>query len=184
MTRRAWTILAVDLAAAAAFGGAVLSGGGSSPIVIEPSPAGLFSDAQWQTVQSRVVRRGFDPAGIRVVGGTMLLPQRQPFALIAGTAHARQCFVPVRGVALGRTVCSVSKPMLVFTAPGRMTAVIGLAGRGVVALAIEDRAGHVTGLPLVSVGGILTFAGGASVGRILRAYGADGHVLERMKLRA
>jgi hypothetical protein len=74
MKRRVWKILAVDLAAGAVFGGAVLSGRGASPTVVAPSPApswGLFSPAQWQTVSGRLARRGFEPASIRVVGGML-----------------------------------------------------------------------------------------------------------------
>ena len=185
MTRRVWAILAVDLAAGAVFGGAVLSGGGASPTVIEPSPSpswGLFSQAQWQTVQSRVIRRGFDPASIRVVGGMMLLPKRQPLAFVAGTTKGRVCVVPVRGVELGPTTCNVNKPLVRFSAPGKMKGILGLVGRGVVGLSATDREGHVIGLPLIHVGGMLTFADDVTDAVNLRAYGADGHVLARIAL--
>ena len=186
MKRRVWKILAVDLAAGAVFGGAVLSGRGASPTVVAPSPApswGLFSPAQWQTVSGRLARRGFEPASIRVVGG-MLLPQDRPFVFVAGTTGGRVCVVPVRGVHLGPTTCHAGKALVLFRSPGTMRGVLGLVGRGVVGLSATDREGHVTGLPLIRVGGMLTFVDDVTDAVNLRAYGADGHVLARIELRA
>ena len=182
MKRRVWMILAADLAAGAVFGGAVVAGGGSSPTVIQPSSAswGLFSPAQWQTVEARVVRRGFEPDGIRVVGGMMLLPQRQPLAFVAGTTGGRVCVVPVSGVRLGPTTCSATKPIVLFGTPDATMGMLGLVGRGVVGLSATDREGNVIGLPLIQVGAMLTFADTMPDAVTLRAYDARGHVLARV----
>jgi hypothetical protein len=186
MKRRVWKILAVDLAAGAVFGCVVLSGGGASPTVVAPSPApswGLFSPAQWQTVSGRLARRGFEPASIRVVGG-MLLPQDRPFVFVAGTTGGRLCVVPVRGVHLGPTTCHAGKALVLFRSPGTMRGVLGLVGRGVVGLSATDREGRVIGLPLIRVGGMLTFADDVTDAVSLRAYRADGRVLARIDLGA
>lgn len=175
-------LLAVDLAAGAVFGGAVLSGGGASPTVIESSPSpswGLFSPAQWQTVEARVVRRGFEPDGIHVVGGMMLLPERKPLAFVAGTTGGRVCVVPVSGVRLGPTTCSVEKPIVLFGPPEATMGMLGLVGRGGVGLSATDREGNVIGLPLIRVGAMLTFADTMPDAVTLRAYDARGHVLAR-----
>jgi len=187
MSRRIWMILAADLAAGAAFGGAILAGGGSSPSVFQSSPSaswGLFSPAQWQTVQTRFVRRGFEPAGLRVVGGMMLLPQRRPLALVAGTNKGRECVVPVRGVQLGPTTCDVDRPLVLFGPRHATMGLLGLVGSGVVGVSATDRAGRVTGLPLIQVGAILTFADTFAGTVTLRAYGKGGRVLARVDLAA
>jgi hypothetical protein len=187
MKRRVWMILAADLAAGAVFGGAILAGGGSSPTVIQPSSSswGLFSPAQWKTVQARVVRRGFEPAGIRVAGGMMLLPERKPFAFVAGTTGGRVCVVPVSGIRLGPTTCSAKKPIVLFrsthTTKGML---LGLVGRGVVGLSATDREGNVLGLPLIRVGAMLTFADDFPGAVSLRAYGTGGNVVARVDLGA
>jgi hypothetical protein len=186
MKRRVLMILAADLAAGLVFGCAVLAGGGSSPLVIQPSSAswGLFSPSQWQTVEASVVRRGFEPDGIRVVGGMMLLPQRQPLAFVAGTTGGRVCVVPVTGVRLGPTTCSAAKPIVLFGPPEATKGMLGLVGRGVVGLSATDREGNVTGQPLIQVGGMLTFAGTFAGAVTLRAYDSGGNVLGRIDVGA
>jgi hypothetical protein len=183
MKRRVWMILAADLAAGAVFAGAVLAGSGPSSTVFQPTSAswGLFSPAQWKTVQARVVRRGFEPVGIRIVGGVTLLPQRQPLAFVAGTTGGRVCIVPVEGARLGPTTCSVDKPIVLFRPPGTTQGMLlGLVGHGVVGLSATDREGNVLGLPLVRVGAMLTFAADFPDAVSLRAYDADGDVLARI----
>jgi hypothetical protein len=177
-------ILAADLAAAAIFGGAVLAGGGSSP-TFRPSSAswGVFSPAQWKTVQDRLVRRGFELVGIRIVGGTVLLPQRQPLAFVAGTTEGRVCVVPVAGAWLGPTTCSADKPIVLF-GPAHKGVLLGLVGRSVVGLSAVERDGRVLGLPLFRVGAMLTFADDVPGAVSLRASDSRGRVLARVDVGA
>jgi hypothetical protein len=161
----------------------------------EPNPwRGYFSPAQWRTVQFGVARRGLDPASARVIGVVSVVQGHRPFVLVAATSKAgRPCFVPVLGVRFGPTTCRLSTPVVVFTArdhskipsvPAQTDwAVLGLAGHGVVAVSLGDRAGSCSNATTASVDGVLTFAGTAyaSIG-VLRAYDAGGRVILRVDL--
>jgi hypothetical protein len=139
-------------------------------------------------VTTRLERRGFTAARTRVVEAVGEQRQR-PFALVAATsASGRTCFVPVRGISLGATLCHMTKPVVLWTAPDhwhhlRLTNVLGVARRDVVGISIDQRSGgypHTQGLPLIEDSGRLTFAGGFADASVLRARDARGRVLFRL----
>jgi hypothetical protein len=185
VTRRAWMLLAVGALLAASLGGFVLAKRGSSaPFKASPS-WGVFTPAQWGAVTAGIERRGFAASGIRVVE-VAGVPRRRPFALVAATAASgRTCFVPVRGVALGPTVCRIAKPVVLWTQPAhwhglRVTNVLGLARHDVTGVSVDQLLSgrhSVGGLPLIAGPGLSTFAGGFTRLSVLRARNAQNRVL-------
>jgi hypothetical protein len=178
-------MLAVGALLAVSLGGVVLAKRGSSA-PFKPSPSwGVFTPAQWSSVSAGIEQRGFPAAGIRVVQAVGE-QGRRPFALIAATsARGPTCFVPVRGVALGATVCRIAKPVVLWTEPDRwhgirVTNVLGLARHDVVGVSADQVLGgrrSVAGLVLVSGPGPSTFAGGFAHLSVLRARNAQNRVL-------
>jgi hypothetical protein len=140
---------AVVVAAAAVF--AAGRGRSSSPIK-RSAHWGLYSAAQWNAVSVSFARRGFSRDSVRIVTGTRLA-NGQPFALIGARSNtARTCFAVARGTVLGATICRISKPLIVFSAPDTCAAcslagpalkvhtVLGLVRAGVTATMIsQDR---------------------------------------------
>jgi hypothetical protein len=195
VTRRAWILLAIGVVAAVLTGGAFARAGQSDFKPSKPQPGwGMFSPAAWRTVSSRIERRGFDAATIRLVGVTDTSDGR-PFGLVAGRSRTgATCVTPVRGATVGATVCRLTKPLVVFSAPQtrtegtpprlvHATAVLGIARHDVAGIVVEDSRAHPTGMILVQTGRMLTFASGFSDPSSLRAFDAKGRTLARVVLR-
>jgi hypothetical protein len=188
-------LLAVGALLAASLGGFVLANRGSSA-PFKPLPSwGVFTPAQWQSVSARLEQRGFAASSIRVVEAVGQHNKRI-FALVAATsAGGHTCVVPVQRLALGRTICHMTKPVVLFMAPdywnaaaanGRpvhrvdVTDVLGVARRDVTGVTLDqllDGRRSVQGLPLIEDSGLLTFAGSFADATALRARNARGRVL-------
>lgn len=198
MTRRAWTMLALGLVVAVAVG--VGFGRSGKPQCCSKPLAswGIFTAAQWSSLTGTIARRGFDGSSVRVVSSAALANGRS-FALLAATSRTgATCVVSVTGDALGPTMCRLSKPLLLFTAPDawavpatpgvsahtvHATAVLGLVRPDVTAVVARDHRGNATGVALVAAGRMGAFAGSYADITSLRAYGAHGRVLMRVTLR-
>jgi hypothetical protein len=178
-------LLALGALLAASLGGFVHAKRGSSAL-FKPSPSwGVFTAAQWDSVTAGIERRGFPASGIHVVE-VAGVPRRRPFALVAATkASGRTCFVPVRGVVLGSTVCHLAKPVVLWTELADWNGVpvinvLGLARHDVVGVSAGQLLGgrrSVAGLVLVSGNGPSTFSEGFTRRSVLRARNAQNRVL-------
>jgi hypothetical protein len=200
VTRRAWIVLALGLVAAVMTGGAFARAGRSDFRPSPPQPGwGMFTPAAWKTVSSRIERRGFAAASIQLVGGTDTSDGR-PFGLVAGRSRTgATCVTPVRGTTVGATVCRLTKPFVVFTAPQtwkdaavpgvpahvvHATAVLGIARHDVTGIVVRDSQHRgATGMSLIQTGRLTTFAGGFVDLASLRAFDAKNHTLARLVLR-
>jgi hypothetical protein len=196
VTRRAWILLAFGLVAAVMTAGAFARAGQSDFKPSKPQPGwGMFTSAQWDTLARRIEGRGFDAASIRLVGVTDTSDGRA-FGLVAGRSHAGEtCVTPVRGTTLGATVCKLSKPLVVFTAPQswkegtpakvvHATAVLGIARHDVAGIVVNDSLDRPSGMALIQTGKLATFAAGFRNLSSLRAFDAKNHTLARLVLRA
>jgi hypothetical protein len=195
VTRRAWTIAAIGLAAAVALGGFSVAKARSTTTFAPSASWSLFSPEQWSAVKSALGRRGFDASTVRVLSGTQT-SRRKPFALVEaqrGTQPA--CVSIVRGAAVGSTVCRLRKPLLYFAlhdrcvpcapaggAPARVVLLLGLARRDVASLASTDASGLETGGTLTPAPLGWAFQSGAAVQTDLIARDAAGRVLARVAL--
>jgi hypothetical protein len=199
VTRRAWILIALGIVAGIATAGA-FARVGRPWVMSKPLPGwGVFTPAEWNTVARGAERRGFDAASIRLVGVTDTTNGR-PFGLLAGrSGTGATCVVPVRGTTLGATICKVSKPLVVFTAPQtwkeaaipgvpahvvHATAVLGIARHDVAGIVVEDEQHRPSGMGLVQTGRLTTFAGGFRSLASLRAFDAKNRTLARLVLRA
>jgi hypothetical protein len=200
VTRRAWILLALGVVAAVMTAGAFARAGQSDFKPSKPQPGwGVFTAAQWKTLSLRVGRRGFAPGSVRIVTA-MDTTGHRPFALVAGTTlTGATCIIPVTGMTLGLTVCRLSKPLVVFTAPNNWrdaavpgipahvvhaVSVIGIARHDVSGVVARDGSGIAQGLPVIESGRLRTFAGGFRSLASLRAFDAKNHTLARLVLRA
>jgi hypothetical protein len=165
VTRRAWIVLALGLVAAVVTAGAFARAGRSDFQPSKPQPGwGMFSAAEWKTLSLRLERRGFDAAGIRLVGATDTTKGRA-FGLLAGRSRTgTTCVVPVTGTTLGATVCRLTRPFIT----------------GIV---VEDKQHRRTGIALMQTGSLTTFAGGYVGVTSLRAFDAHNRTLMRLELR-
>jgi hypothetical protein len=192
-------LLLAGVVVAAVTAGAFAHAGRSGFTPSKPQPGwGLFTRAQWKTLSLRVERRGFATGSIRVVSA-MDATGHRPFALVAATTGTgATCIVPVRGMTLGLTVCRLSTPVLVFTAPStwrdaavpgipahivHAVSVIGIARRDVSGVVARGASGMVQGLPLIEEGGLRTFGGGFRSLTSLRAFDAKNRTLAHLVLR-
>jgi hypothetical protein len=192
-------MLAFGVVLAAVTVGAFARAGRSELISSKPLPGwGMFTPAEWQTVTLGIERRGFDPGSIRLVGGTDTTNHR-PFGLIAGRSRTgATCVTPVKGTTLGLTVCKLSKPLVLFTAPEtwkdaaafgvpahvvHATAVLGIARHDVAGIVVQDHLNRRTGMALIQTGRLTTFAAGFSDLASLRAFDAKNRTLARVVLR-
>ena len=192
MTRRAWAIAAIGLAAAVALGGFSVAKARSTTTFTPSASWSLFSPEQWRAVKSALGRRGFDPWTVRVLSGTQT-SRRKPFALVEAQRGAgRACVSVVRGAAVGSMVCRLRKPLVFFalrdrcvpcapagSAPARVVLVLGLARRDVASLASSDASGRETGGTLTPAPFGWAFQSGATVQTELVARDAAGRVLAR-----
>jgi hypothetical protein len=196
VTRRAWIFAALGVVAAVVTAGAFARAGQPDFAPSKPQPGwGVFTPAQWKMVSLRIERRGFDAASIRLVNVTDTTRHR-PFGLVAGRSSAgTTCVTPVTGTTLGATVCKLSKPLVVFTAPQtwnegtprhvvRATAVLGIARHDVAGIVVRDNLDRPTGMPLIQTGKLTTFAAGFRNMSSLRAFDAKNRTLARLVLQA
>ena len=200
MTRRAWILLVFGAVAAVVTAGAFAHAGRSEFTSSKPLPSwGMFTPAEWKTVSLRVEHRGFDAASIHLVGVTDTTRGRR-FGLVAGRSRAgATCVTPVTGTTLGMTVCRLTKPLVLFTAPQtwkvgaafgmpahvmHATAVVGIARHDVGSIVVQDNLDHPTGMTLIQTGRLLTFATGFADPSSLSVYNAKGRLLEHLVLRS
>jgi hypothetical protein len=187
VTLRAWKILVVGVLAIAASSVLAVTKGHSSPASKTPASWGLYSTRDWDAITSTFARRGFARTAVHVVTGTQLA-NGQSFALIGShTNTGRTCFAVARGVALGRTICHISKPLTVFFAPDKCAAcspggppenthaVLALV-RGDVTLTMISQ-GRESGVGVVPAGMGFAFNSSFRAGDRLRARDATGRVL-------
>ena len=188
VTRRAWLILVVGVLLAGATGGFALANRGESAVFTPTASWNMFPPAQWQSLRTKAGSRGFAPATLHVVAASSKA-DGTPLAILAGRKTGRMCFAVVTGHALGRTICKLGKPLLVFAFRDRYgnrpaIDVLGLARRDVQSVAAEgvmNGRPWVAGVTLMPLPGAFAFAGGTSgpkpvyVGR-----GASGRVLTRV----
>jgi hypothetical protein len=195
VTRRAWILAAFGILAAVLTAGAFARAGRPDFTPSKPEPGwGVFTPAQWKTVALGIERRGFDAASIRLVNVTDTADHR-PFGLVAGTSSAgTTCVTPVTGTTLGATVCKLTKPLVVFTAPQtwnegspahvvHATAVLGIARHDVSGI-VAGESGRQAGMFLIRAGRLGTFASGFRNMSSLRAFNVKNRTLARLVFRA
>jgi hypothetical protein len=197
VTRRAWILLLIGSGAIAGTGAFAVTNGRSTPSVIPPSHWGLYSNSTWETVAAKFNRRGFNRASVHVVTGTKLMGNGESFAVLGARSDSgRDCFAVVRRTSMGKTICEVSKPLLVFTqrdvcapcAPGRTpleTLTILALVRDDVNTVTMTSHGDESGLAMVPAGGG-TYALNALAVRnnsLLRARGTGTSILAKLRLR-
>jgi hypothetical protein len=187
---RAWTILALGAVVIAAVGGFAVSQGRSSSSIKVTAHWGLYSPAKWDAVTAGFARRGFARDSVRIVTASRLA-NGQSFALLGARSNmGRTCFAVARGIVLGATICRISKPLMVFSAPDtcapcspalKTRSILGLVRSDVTATMISE--GHESGLGVVPAGP--GFAFNTSPVRPddrLRARDASGRVLASITL--
>jgi hypothetical protein len=183
--------------AIAGTGAFAVTNGHSTPTVTPAIHWGLYSNSTWDAVAAKFERRGFNRASVHVVTGTKLMATGEPFALLgARSDSSRDCFAVARGTSLGRTICDVSKPLMVFTqrdvcascAPGRTPlktlTILGLVRPGVNTVTMTSH-GDESGLAIVPAGdGTYAFnVGAVRNNSLLRARGTGTSILAKIKLR-
>jgi hypothetical protein len=194
VTPRAWKILALGAAVIAASGGFAATAGRSSPS--KPSASwGLYSPEKWHGVAASFSHRGFARDSVRIVTATRLA-NGQAFALIGGRSQSgRTCFAVARGVVIGSTICQISKPVVVFSAPDACAPCspggTPLETRTILALVRGDvtvkmiSQGHESGIGVVpAAAGFAFSAGFLRNGDRLEARNAAGRVLARVTFRS
>jgi hypothetical protein len=188
VTPRAWKTLALGAVVIAAVGGFAASQARSSSSIKPSAHWGLYSSARWDAVAASFARRGFARDSVRIVTAARLA-NGQPFALLGARSNTgRTCFAVGRGIVLGATICRISKPLMVFSAPDTCAAcspggralktrsILGLVRSDVTATMIsQQREG---GLGVVPAGPGFAFnTSFVRPGDRLRARDALGHVL-------
>jgi hypothetical protein len=197
VTRRAWILAALGLLAIAGTG-AFAATSGHSTSTFSPLPHwGLYSDATWDVVATKLERRGFSRASVHVATGTKLMATDQPFALLGARSDSgRDCFTVVRGTALGPTICRVSKPLVVFTEPDLCAAcspgrsplktltILSLVRHDVSSVTmIADGRESGMGISPVDGGSYAFNAGATRSNTVIRARGAGQSILAEIRLR-
>jgi hypothetical protein len=193
MTLRAWKALALGAVVIAAVGGFAASQGHSS--IKTAAHWGLYSSGKWDAVAASFERRGFRRDSVRIVTGARLA-NGQPFALLAARSNTgRTCFAVGRGIALGATICRISKPLMVFSAPDtcaacspggpalKTRAILGLVRSDVTATLVSQL--HEGGLGVVPAGPGFAFnTSSVRPADRLRARDASGRVLASITFRS
>lgn len=187
MTLRAWKILALGVLAIAGSGALAATKSDSSSASKTPASWGLYSSHDWDTITTTFARRGFARHAVHVVTGTQLA-NGQSFAVIGSHTNAgRTCFAVARGVALGRTICRISKPVTVFFAADKCAAcapggtstnshsILALVRADVTVTMISH--GHESGVEVVPAGTGFAFNSSFGAGDRLKARDASGRVL-------
>jgi hypothetical protein len=176
-------------------GGFAATQGRSSSSIRPAAHWGLYSSAKWDAVAATFARRGFPRNSVRVVTAARLT-NGQPFALIGArstTGHA--CLAVARGTVLGATICRLSKPITVFSAPDTCAAcspggppletrsLLGLVRYDVTVTLISQQ--HESGVAVVPGGPGFAFNSSfLRPGDRLRARDATGRVLASISFRS
>jgi hypothetical protein len=195
VTPRAWKTLALGAIVIASVGGFAASQGRSSSSTKPQAHWGLYSSARWDAVAASFARRGFTRDSVGIVTATRLATG-QPFALLGARSNTgRTCFAIGRGIVLGATICRISKPLMVFSAPDTCAAcspggpalktrsILGLVRSDVTATMISE--GHESGLGVVPAGPGFAFnTSFVRPGDRLRARDASGRVLASITFRS
>jgi hypothetical protein len=195
VTPRAWKVLALGAVVIAAAGGFAVSQGRSSSSIKVTAHWGLYSSAKWDAVTASFARRGFARDSVRIVTASRLA-NGQSFALLGARLNmGRTCFAVARGIVLGATICRISKPLMVFSAPDTCAAcspdgpalktrsILGLVRSDVTATMISE--GHESGLGVVPAGPGFAFnTSPVRPGDRLRARDASGRVLASITFRS
>jgi hypothetical protein len=193
---RGWIIAALGVVVIASAGaGSVMLSRKAPNATITASPHwGLYTPTSWNVVATKFEQRGFSGASVHVVTGTKLASTGQPFAILgARSGSGRNCFAVARGTALGATICTVSKPLVVFAtrdlcvacAPGRSPlktlTILALVRRDVTSVTMIDR-GHESGVIISPAGGgAYAFNSGAALNNaVLRARGKGASILAQV----
>ena len=193
---RGWIIAALGVVVIASAGaGSVLLSRKTPDTTIAASPHwGLYTPTSWNVVATKFEQRGFNGASIHVVTGTKMASTGQPFAILgARSGSGRNCFAVARGAALGASICTVSKPLVVFAArdlcvacaPGRSPlktlTILALVRRDVTSVTMIDR-GHESGIVISPAGGgTYAFNSGAALNNaVLRARGKGASILAQV----
>jgi hypothetical protein len=194
VTPRAWKTLALGVVVIAVVGGFAASQGRSSSSTKPPAHWGLYSSAEWDGVAASFARRGFARDSVRIVTAARLA-NGQPFALLGASSNTgRTCFAAGRGIVLGATICSISKPLMVFStadtcaacSPGgpalKTRSILGLVRSDVTATMISQQ--RESGLAVVPAGPGFAFnTSFVRRGDRLRARDASGRVLASITFR-
>lgn len=193
---RAWIVAALGVVVILSAGaGSVLLSRKAPNATITASPHwGLYTPTSWNVVATKFEQRGFSGASIHVVTGTKLASTGQSFAILgARSGSGRNCFAVARGTALGATICTVSKPLVVFAArdlcvqcspggtPLKTLTILALVRRDVTSVTMNDR-GHESGVVITPAGGG-TYAfnsGTALTNTVLRARGKGASILAQV----
>jgi hypothetical protein len=193
---RAWIVaaLGVVMILSAGAGSVLLSRKVPNGTITASPHWGLYGPTSWNAVAAKFEQRGFSGASVHVVTGTKLASTGQPFAILgARSGSGRNCFAVARGTALGATICTVSKPLVVFAAqdlcaacaPGRSPlktlTILALVRRDVTSVTMVDR-GHESGVGISPAGGG-TYAfnsGTALTNTVLRARGKGASILAQV----
>jgi hypothetical protein len=195
VTPRARKILALGAVVIAATGGFAVSQGRSSSSIKVTAHWGLYSSAKWDAVTASFARRGFARDSVRIVTAAGLA-SGQSFALLGARSNmGRTCFAVARGIVLGATICRISKPLMIFSAPDTCAAcspdepalktrsILGLVRSDVTATMISE--GHESGLGVVPAGPGFAFnTSPVRPGDRLQARDASGRVLASITFRS
>jgi hypothetical protein len=165
------TIVAAGTVAILALAGFVLMHRSLASGPVGSPTWGVFTDAQWQTLATRV---GVPASALQMVTA---MPARNgtPFAIV----NARRCFYVVRGLSPGPPICELSAPVMAFTTrDSQFVDVVGLAGRRVASLVstwrLPDGRTTTSGSALLSAPGAWGFGSGYS-GTLVTLTARDAH---------
>jgi hypothetical protein len=196
VANRAWIVaaLGVALIASTGAGSLLLSRKAPNATITAVPHWGLYSPTTWNVVATKFEQRGFSGASVHVVTGTKLAGTGKSFAILgARSGSGRNCFAVARGTTLGATICTVSKPLVVFAArdlcvacaPGRSPlktlTILSLVRRDVTSVTMIDR-GHESGVVISPAGGgTYAFNSGAALNNaVLRARGKGASILAQV----
>jgi hypothetical protein len=197
MTKRLVAILVAGLASALSVGGYAFSVRASAD-TIKPLPHwGLYDNASWARLQAHAAADHLVPGSIAIVTGTTLQTNREPFAILrVRTTSGHNCFAVATGLSVGRRICRVSSPVMLFThpdtcaacAPGRKTplktvtalALVREDVRAVVSL-YDGRGANVERVNVA--GGVSAFNMGFRAGTTLKVLDRSNRVLRELHLR-
>jgi hypothetical protein len=196
VANRAWIVaaLGVVVIASAGAGSLLLSRSAPNATITAAPHWGLYSPTTWNVVATKFEQRGFSWASVHVVTGTKLASTGKSFAILgARSGSGRNCFAVARGTALGATICTVSKPLVVFAArdlcvacapgqsPLKTLTILSLVRRDVTSVTMIDR-GHESGVIISPAGGgTYAFNSGAALNNaVLRARGKGASILAQV----
>jgi hypothetical protein len=164
---RGWIIaaLGVVVIASAGAGSVLLSRKAPNSTITAAPHWGLYTPTSWNRVATKFEQRGFSRASIHVVTGTKPAGTGQSFAILgARSGSGRTCFAVARGTALGTTICTVSKPLVIFAAPDlcaqcapggtpvKTLTILSLVRRDVTSVTMIDQ-GRESGVVITPAGG-------------------------------